>query len=413
MAHFASCRRSFADVDGGCDYPRRGERDLPMLALAAPAFNTASETFVRDHVRHIAPKQTILLCQDGTDAERLGCPVLSDLRIRRSRRGKIARVGEWLATHLQNPADSELSAIDRLRVKAFFRTYQPTALLAEFGPIGCLLMGVARELDVPLYVHFHGHDATAMAQDPHHAELYRKLFFSAAGVIAPSRYLLARLADLGCPLEKLALSPCGVDPSCFVPTNGQSSQVIVAVGRMVEKKAPHLTIEAFSKVCDQFPDARLEMIGTGPLFGRCKKTIQRLGLESKVVLHGLRDHDFVAEVMGRSAMFVQHSVVSDDGDAEGMPVSVMEAMASALPVVATRHSGIPETVLENTCGLLVEEHDVDGMAGAIAKLLADPILAAKLGAAGRGRILGDFTHQHTGARLRAILGSSAVVPSAR
>ena len=92
--------------------------------------------------------------------------------------------------------------------------------------------------------------------------------------------------------------------------------------------------------------------------------------------------------------FVQHSLVAPDGDSEGNPVAVMEAQLSGLPVVATRHAGIPEVVLEGKSGLLVDEGDEDSMAQAIVQFVLDPELAARLGDCGRQRIQEGFTIEH-------------------
>ena len=92
--------------------------------------------------------------------------------------------------------------------------------------------------------------------------------------------------------------------------------------------------------------------------------------------------------------FVQHSKVAPDGDSEGSPVAVMEAQLSGLPVVATRHAGIPEVVLENQTGLLVDEGDESAMAQAMSLLLLDPDLASRLGDGGRRRIKERFTIEH-------------------
>ena len=112
--------------------------------------------------------------------------------------------------------------------------------------------------------------------------------------------------------------------------------------------------------------------------------------------------------MHRAAIFVQHSVTASNGDTEGFPVVIAEAMVSALPVVSTRHSGIPEGVVEGETGLLVAEGDVDGMGAALARLLADPSLAAKMGAAGRARALEKLDQNRARARLREILGLPAL-----
>ena len=121
-------------------------------------------------------------------------------------------------------------------------------------------------------------------------------------------------------------------------------------------------------------------------------------------MHGAQGSDFVVGLLREASLFVQHSVTARNGDAEGLPIAILEAMASAVPVVSTWHSGIPEAVLHNVTGQLVDEHDVEGMAGAMIKLFDYPERAVMMGAAGRKRILAHFTHERARDRLRTIIG---------
>jgi glycosyltransferase involved in cell wall biosynthesis len=180
------------------------------------------------------------------------------------------------------------------------------------------------------------------------------------------------------------------------------------VGRLVEKKAPHLTIEAFGRIAHQYPQAQLDIIGDGPLAGRCHALVQQLGLRERVHMHGVRSSEYVARLMGEVSLFVQHSLTAPNGDTEGLPVTILEAMASALPVVSTWHSGIPEAVRNGITGLLVEERDVEGMAASMATVLDNPRRAAAMGAAGRERVLRHFTLEQTRDRLRSIMGFSPI-----
>jgi glycosyltransferase involved in cell wall biosynthesis len=108
--------------------------------------------------------------------------------------------------------------------------------------------------------------------------------------------------------------------------------------------------------------------------------------------------------MGESSVFIQHSVQARDGDSEGLPVAIIEAMASALPIVSTFHGGIPEVVADGVTGLLVGEDDVAAMSDAMAALLDDPRRAAAMGAAGRQRVLGGYSQDYTLDELRSIMG---------
>ena len=196
--------------------------------------------------------------------------------------------------------------------------------------------------------------------------------------------------EIGCPEDRLHVNPSGADPEQYEPGRPEPGRIL-AIGRLVEMKAPQLTLAAFARIAGRFPEAHLDMVGAGPLQAACEAVIREHGLEARVTLHGAQSHDACAALSGRAAMFVQHSVTTSTGQKEGFPVAISEAMAAQLPVISTRHSGIPEHVQDGVTGLLVEEGDVEGMAAAMARLLEDPGLAAAMGKAGRAYALVDLS----------------------
>ena len=182
----------------------------------------------------------------------------------------------------------------------------------------------------------------------------------------------------------------------------------MAVGRFVPKKGPLLTLAAFERLLSQLPESlasacRLVMVGDGPMLEEAKRLVRQKALTTQVHFAGVLPPAEIAALMRQVRGFVQHSLVAPDGDSEGSPVAVMEAQLSGLPVVATRHAGIPEVVMDGTTGLLVEEGDVPGMAEAMAQLVRDPQLAARLGAAGHERISLNFTVERHLAAVSALL----------
>lgn len=373
------------------------------LAIAAPSFSAPSETFIRAHVRTLAPGATVLVCDDGDGAEAFQCPVLSDLEPFPPPHAFLERVTNGLRFRWRHRIDPALDGAAEQRVRAFLQYHRPRAVLAEKGPTACRLRLACRRADVPLFAHFHGYDATTLAAQPFWRRQYRKLFADAAGVIVPSRFLADRLRALGAPQDRLHVTPCGVDPSEFAaPCRGENR--ILAVGRLVDKKAPHITIRAFAKARRTLPQITLEMIGDGPLRGMCEQTAAEYGVRDAVEFHGTCSPAFVRARLANATIFVQHSVEDAQGDTEGLPVGILEAMAARQPVVSTWHAGIPEAVADGETGILVPEHDVDGMAEAMIALLRDPDRAARMGEAGRARVLAHFTHDHTARRLRTIMG---------
>jgi glycosyltransferase involved in cell wall biosynthesis len=264
--------------------------------------------------------------------------------------------------------------------------------MAEFGVTGCWLDRACKKADIPLIVHFHGYDASVSSVLKTHEDDYVRLFGSASAIIAVSRSMKQRLIELGAPMHKVHVSPCGVDQSSFLPCRpADQPPHFLAVGRFVEKKAPYLTILSFSLVAKENPEVVLVMIGDGPLLGPCKRLVQALGLSDRVHLLGSRGPHDVISYLQSSRAFLQHSLEAENGDCEGTPVAVVEAQMSGIPVIATRHAGIPDVVVDGTTGFLVEEADVQGMAAAIKRLAQNPQLAGEMGTLARKRALENFS----------------------
>jgi len=374
-----------------------------MLALIAPSFNLISETFIANHAQTLAPGRTALICQDSRGVEAYGYPVLSHVNPVPTGFGLLDTRVKDLYFRLRRRFGPPLGFDDRMRLIAFLKTHEVTAVLAEYGPMGVLAGDVAQALGLPLHVYFHGVDASALLRHATVRRRYRRMFTQAATIICVSRYIADRLVAIGCPERLIRIVPCGVEVADFPPGTPEPGRVL-ALGRLVEKKAPHLTIRAFAEVAARFPQAHLDVIGEGPLFGLCEAAIAENGLGTRVTLHGAQPHAFCRAMLARAAIFAQHSVTAPNGDTEGSPVAIAEAMATALPVVSTRHSGIPEQVVEGETGYLVAERDVAGMGAAMGRLLADPQRAAAMGAAGRARALELLDQSRTRASLREILG---------
>src|SRR5690554_6005896 len=177
----------------------------------------------------------------------------------------------------------------------------------------------------------------------------------------------------------------GIQPTYSEPKS------FIAIGRFVNKKAPYYTIFAFQKVVEKHPDAKLYFAGEGELLEVCQNIVSHLKLENNILLLGKITPDEYAEHLTRVCGFIQHSITAADGDTEGTPVAVLEASAAGIPVIATKHAGIPDVILDEETGLLVEEHDVEGMAKAILKIIEDPTLGKKLGSNGKHRVKSQYS----------------------
>ncbi|WP_119680080.1 glycosyltransferase [Indioceanicola profundi] len=255
---------------------------------------------------------------------------------------------------------------------------------------------------------FHGDDMsrTVTQAEP---DLYAELFRVGDVLAAVSDFWRRRLVELGAPEEKLTVHHMGVDvdryPFNLRPPAEARPFELVTVGRLVEKKGAEFILRALARVRESRPDLRfrLRAIGDGPLREPLEALRAELGLQDRVEFLGAVAHERVAEVLAASDAFVLPSVVASDGDMEGIPVSLMEAMASGLPVVSTRHSGIPELVEHGVSGLLAEERDVEDLARQLTRIMTDADGRAELARAARRTVELHFNERLLNDRLDAML----------
>lgn len=289
-----------------------------------------------------------------------------------------------------------------------------SAVLAEYGPTGTHVLEACQVTGVPLIAHFHGYDASIRTVLHDYEAAYRVLFDRAAALVVVSRAMERKLVSLGAPAGKIHYNPCGVDCQFFAGAKpAVAAPIFLTVGRFVPKKAPHLTLLAFAEVHRALPTARLRMVGSGELLDVCRDLALGLGISDAVTFLGSTPPQVVRDEMRGAMAFVQHSVEAPNGDCEGTPVSVLEAGASGLPVVATRHGGIPDVVEHEETGLLVDERDVSGTAAQMLRLARDPSLASRLGAAARQRVSTHFSMDDSIGRLWHIIDRCITVSSPR
>jgi len=261
------------------------------------------------------------------------------------------------------------------------------------------MLPICKTLKIPLIVHFHGQDASRHEVLERHKKGYQEMFEYAARIIAVSNAMVQQLSGLGCPENKLVLNTCGPNDMFLELTPDFGEEHFVGIGRFTDKKAPYYTILAFSEVLKNFPNARLTIGGDGLLLNACNNLVKYLKIEDAVSLPGKITPLAFKEMLKNAVAFVQHSVIAEDGDSEGTPLAVLESSAAGLPVISTKHAGIPDVVIDGETGFLVDEHDVDGMSKAMMKILADSGLARKMGEAGKQRIKNNFSMEKYIAKL--------------
>jgi glycosyltransferase involved in cell wall biosynthesis len=250
-------------------------------------------------------------------------------------------------------------------------------------------------MGIPMVVTFHGYDLaeTYAVSAGLNSWIYGKrrpsLFKQADRIVAVSENHRDKLVGMGADARKIVVHHIGVDVERFSPAPLIARDgTVLAVGRMVEKKGLSGLVSAMARVQETRPDAKLEVIGDGPL--REALTAQAADQGVRVEFLGAQPSDVVRDAMKRARVFALPSVTSAAGDTEAVTIAMLEAMASGAPVVASRHAGIPEAIEDSISGLLVEERDVDGLATALLRVLADDDVWHRLSTGGRDRVADRF-----------------------
>jgi len=289
----------------------------------------------------------------------------------------------WVTRHEQSE-----KAIEDF-ITGFFWHHKVDVILAEYGFNGADICGHARDLGIPLVVHFHGHDAHRETDLAPYRERYREMFDYAFCIVSVSRFMTRKLIEMGADEAKIVYNPYGAR-EYFYEVQPDYGSAFIAVGSFVDIKAPYLTLMAFKLLCDSHPEARLVMVGDGPLRETCISLVKTWGLEERVSFPGALRHEEFLPLIARACAFVQHSVTTSYGDAEGMPNSILEASAAGLPIVSTRHAGIVDAVVHGKTGFLVEERDAVGMADAMRQLLVDKNLCKSMGENAREHVRENY-----------------------
>ncbi len=275
-------------------------------------------------------------------------------------------------------------------LSAAMRKFDPDLLHAHWATYPSTAAMIAAErLERPFSFTCHAHDIFTADH-----LLRRKLRRCAFGVTISDfnrRYLAQRIPNAGA--ERLRVVHCGIEPDVMPFHDGgrqSDPPLVLAVGRLDPIKGFADLVDACRDLRDRGMTFQCDIVGDGPLRAELQQRIDAAGLSAAVRLRGACKQEEVRALMDRATIFVLPSVVTPQGDRDGIPVALMEAMASGAPVVSTRVSGIPELVEDGDCGLLVEPHDPESLASAMRRLLSDPDLRSRFARAARRKVEADF-----------------------
>ncbi len=275
-----------------------------------------------------------------------------------------------------------------------------------FGHIAMLLRPLIRQWQKPSLVSFHGADVLVDMQKPAYRRATEEMLSLVRRVLVRSDSLRQAVIDLGCAPEKIEIQRAGIPLADFpfrergIPGDGQWR--LLQAGRLIEKKGLKTTLRAFARFQKEFPAARLTIAGEGPQLEELQSLARELQIDGAVDFVGFVSQEELRELLYSSHIFLHPSETGRDGNQEGVPNSMLEAMASGLPVFATRHGGIPEAVENNVSGMLANERDHRALGDGLIDCAKDSTRLLAMGRAASESVAKNFSQTEQTRRLEEI-----------
>jgi colanic acid/amylovoran biosynthesis glycosyltransferase len=389
------------------------------LASAKPVVASYCTTFLKPEMRHIYRQvgglrryATFVMTRERVGEEQF--PFANVELLPRARKNFLKRF--WLK-YVMKRAPVYYRGELQVLIKALQR--RPADLMhIYFGHTAVHLLPFIQEWRAPCVVSFHGMDIQPRPQQEGYDTQMQEVLRTVPLVLARSRSLMDCLELRGCPREKLRLNRTGIPLEEFPfqqrPLPADGSWRFVQACRLIAKKGLRTSLRAFARFHALHPRARFVIAGDGPMKQEIEALAAELGIAQAIELCGFLSQDELASLFARSHLFLHPSEVTSDQNQEGIPNSMLEAMATGLPVLATRHGGIPEAVAHERTGLLVAEKDDDALFRAMCEITAHPDSLYIYGAAASRIVREEFEQAKAIEALETIYDEARVaVPAER
>lgn len=283
-----------------------------------------------------------------------------------------------------------------------------------FGHTAVHLLPAIESWSRPCVVSFHGMDVMIRHNEPNYAEKMRRMLEVVPLVMVRSESLRDRVIALGCNPAKIRLNRTGIPLDRFpyhertFPADG--AWRIVQACRLIAKKGIRTSMLSFAELHHRCPKARFILAGEGPLEPSLRSFAQELGIADSVEFRGFLDQSALNQLYREAHLFMHPSQLTADHNQEGIPNSMLEAMSTGLPVLATQHGGIPEAVTHGSDGILVEEKDHAALAAELLALTDNPDRWHTMSRAASASVHANFEHSAQIARLESYYKEVATLP---
>lgn len=353
---------------------------------------SVSQTFIYHQSRFLADNFDVyLIAHNFKNPHGFDISCFNTLKISKSEDFIDNLLGKALEIYFNTSLNIGLKSFKEL-VK-LFKMRNIRAIHVHFGPRSLEILGLAKKFNLPLVVTFHGYDASGYLNNKSYVAKLPDLFDYASAIIIVSKHMIDTL-KLERWLNKVHLVPCSVNPIDFSSAKNRTQPDKIKIlhsGRMVKKKGVSDLIKVFSELSCEYNHIELHLIGDGEELGKHKNLASELCSEKNVFFYGAVTYDKVIRLLNESDIFVLNSRTDDNGDMEGTPVTILEAMCMGKPVVSTRHAGIPDIIQHGKNGLLAGEYMNEELKSNIEILIKNPELRESLGREAEKTIMELYT----------------------
>jgi len=354
------------------DIARQGARstERPVVASYCATFLKPEMLHIYRQITSLTRVSPVVIAQKREETERFPFDKITvvgkpSLHFARRFWFKEIRRAPWQIS--RGEVDALIHILDQARAQL---------LHIYFGHIAVHLLPLIRGWTKPSVVSFHGADVMVDLEKPAYRAATKEMLAAVRLVLVRSESLERALIEIGCAPEKIRIQRTGipVDEIPFRDRVWPSDEAwrFVQACRLIEKKGLKTSLLSFAEFAARYPRSTFTIAGEGPLRSELEERAGELGVGDKVSFAGFVSQTQLRELFYRSHIFLHPSELGTDGNQEGVPNSMLEAMASGLPVFATEHGGIPEAIENGTSGILVKEGDAPALGRALLEAVARP-----------------------------------------
>lgn len=354
---------------------------MRILFYTDSAF-AVSETFIQNQIGSPFPFERIIVYNKKGEQNHQIFSTCKAYKIELTPQTLIDRCFSFIDRFIRRSGEYSFPISTQQKIISIIRENNINIIHCNYGQNAIKFIPIIKQTKTALICHFHGFDSSQLLNSSIYVRNIKKVFRLVNTTITVSNDMTKRLEGYGLEPKKNRLIHYGTDLAKIKTIKKEKATggkiIILHAGRLTEKKGVPDLISVFAKVFHKYKNLELRIIGSGEEEEKVRNKVCELGISNVVQLQGSRPHDYVLKEMKQADIYILNSRTAENGDMEGYPNTIIEAMACGCAVVSTIHAGIPDAITNELDGLLIPERDNRALEIAIERLIADPLLRNKI-----------------------------------